>query len=228
MNLPSATFDRPSLGHAKLRLAVVGATYASEEPRKKMESLAEHFDLTCITARSYTGYGLENHLADQPEPAAYRLIGLPAMGPPDSTTRYFLQGLGEALRRAQPEIVLVESEPWAWLRWQAWWGARKLRPRVRFGEFSWENVRRSGLKGRMLKAIYRASAATADFVIGGNEDAGTFFVESGLPREQLLVAPQLGVDEKVFHPPDAALRLAAGRISACRPRRSSLDLPAGC
>jgi glycosyltransferase involved in cell wall biosynthesis len=202
----------------KMRLAVVGATYATEEPRKKIESLAEHFDLTCITSRSYTGYGLENHLADQPEPSSYQLVGLPTAGEPDSTTRYFLRGLGDALRRARPEIVLVESEPWAWLRWQAWWCARRLGRNVRFGEFSWENVRRSGFKGRLLAAAYRAAAATADFVIGGNEDAAAFFVESGFPREQLLVAPQLGVDEAVFHPADAALKAQ---------RRADLGLPAG-
>jgi glycosyltransferase involved in cell wall biosynthesis len=217
MNQTLATSQSPSEATSKLRLTVVGATYATEEPRKKIEKLAEHFDLTCITSSSYVGYGLDNRLADQPAPSSYRLVGLPAFGSPDSTTRYILRGLGEALRRAQPDVVLVESEPWAWLRWQAWWGARKLRPKVRFGEFSWENVRRPGLKGWLLKAVYRAAALTADFVIGGNEDAGTFFVESGLPREQLLVAPQLGVDEKVFHPPDAALR---GR------RRADLELPA--
>ena len=201
----------------RLRLAVIGATYASEEPRKKIEALAEHFDLTCITSDSYTGYGIVNRLADQPSPTSYRLVGLPAVGQPDTTTRYALRGLGRALRQARPELVLVETEPWAFLRWQAWWYARRLGKGVRFGEFSWENVRRTGLKGALLAAVYRVAAATADFVIGGNEDAGGFFAGAGFPRERLLVAPQLGVDERAFRPADADLKAR---------RRAELGFPA--
>ena len=57
MNPKIPIFDPPPLAARKLRLAVVGATYASEEPRKKIESLAEHFDLVCITSSRYTGTG---------------------------------------------------------------------------------------------------------------------------------------------------------------------------
>lgn len=215
--LPLASDPRPAKTGLP-RLAVVGATYASEEPRKKIESLAEHFDVTCLTSDRYTGYGLENRLELQPKPTNYRLVGLPAVGQPDSTTRYWLRGLGAALRAARPEIVLVETEPWAWLRWQTWWCARRLGYPVRFGEFSWENVHRTGLKGAVISLAYRAAAWTADFVIGGNEDAGRFFREAGVPGERLLVAPQLGVDETAFVPADAALRAK---------RRADLGLPDG-
>lgn len=200
-----------------LRLAVVGATYATEEPRKKIACLAGHFDLTCITSDSYTGYGLVNRVAEQPAPTTYHLIGLPAFGRTDSSTRYILRGLGAALRKARPDVVLVESEPWGWLRWQTWGCARRLGGQVVFGEFSWENVRRGGWKGLILAAVYRAAAATADFVIGGNADAGEFYVQAGLAREKLLVSPQLGVDETVFHPGPPALRTE---------RRRELGLPA--
>ncbi len=202
MTAPTPTLHPPH----KRRLAIVGATYATEEPRKKIDHLAQHFALTCLTSSSYTGYGLVNRLADQPKPTTYALVGLPAVGEPDSTTRYLLKGLSEALKRARPEIVLVETEPWAWLRWQTWWSARRLGYKVRFGEFSWENVRRPGLKGWLLSAVYRLAAWTADFVIAGNDDAGGFFLEAGVPPERLLVAPQLGVDETVFRPADAALK----------------------
>ena len=218
MNPTRPVPDPPRVPVARRRLAVVGATYASEEPRKKIESMAGHFDLTCITSETYTGYGLLNRLVDQPVPTTYRLVGLPAVGRPDSTTRYVLRGLGEALRRARPEIVLVESEPWAWLRWQTWWYARRLGAKVRFGEFSWENVRRSGWKGALLAVAYRAAAATVDFVIGGNAEAGEFFAEAGVPRARLLVAPQLGVDEEAFRPADADRKAQ---------RRAALGLPAG-
>ena len=87
---------------------------------------------------------------------------------------------------------------------------------MKFGEFSWENVRRTGVKGFVLLAVYRAAAWTADFVIGGNEAAGELFRAAGVPRDRLLVAPQLGVDEKLFRPADVALK---------RKRRAALGLP---
>lgn len=192
------------------RLIVVGATYTTVENRKKMRALAEHFDVLCVTGDRYVGYGLENRLDNQPAPEGYRLKGLPCVGSPQSTTRYRLAGLGETLRREPPaDFVLVESEPWAQIRWQTWRAARWGQPGAKFGEFSWENARRTGWKGLLLDGFYRGAVRTADFVIAGNAEAGEFFRAAGLPGDRLLVAPQLGVDPAVFHPPaDGAERRA--------------------
>lgn len=207
----------------KPRLLVISATYAWAEPRKKLAALAGHFDLTCLTARRFTSaLGTRSEAPDEEtarEPLPYRLVRLPVLGRPRSTTKYLLAGLGRAVRAHPADLVLVESEPWALVRWQAWRAARRHLPGARFGEFSWENVSRPGLRGRLLRPVYRAAAATADFVIAGNREAGELFRAGGLDGGRLLVSPQLGVDETRFRPPaDPAERAA---------QRAALGHPAG-
>jgi glycosyltransferase involved in cell wall biosynthesis len=181
-------------------LLVISATYVADENQKKLEALAEHFDLTCATCTQVQGYGSVIALRDQPQPAGYRLVGLEAAGAPSSTTRYRLRGLRKVIRDSQADIILVESEPWALIRWQAWLWKKIHRPRALFGEFSWENIERPGFKGWLLRRCYGAASATDDFVIAGNQDAAGFFRRSGLPASRLLVSPQLGVDAEIFHP----------------------------
>ena len=191
---------------ARPRLVIVGHTYTTLETRKKIGFLAEDFDLVCLTGERYTNYGIENRLADQPTPSNYRLVGLPTVGGARSSTRFVFRGLGRELRRHRADLILVETEPWAFIRWQTWFWRTIWQRDALFGEFSWENVARRGWKGALLATVYRAAAATDDFVVAGNRGAGEFFRAGGLAAERLLVAPQLGIDETIFRPLPAAER----------------------
>ncbi len=210
----------PTSADPRPRLLVISATYAWEEPRKKLAALADHFALTCLTSREFlsalgTGARVdaETILPSRGGEFTYRLIGLEPTGRPASTTKYVLRGLDRAVAACPADLILVESEPWAAVRWQSW-RARRHQPRAMFGEFSWENSARTGLKGAVLWAAYRAAARTDDFVITGNAEAGGLFRRHGLPEERLLVSPQLGVDEGVFRPPapDERARVRRDRL----------------
>jgi len=181
-------------------LLLISATYVTQENRKKLNALAGHFTVTCVTCTEARSLGLDVRLQDQPEPVGYRLVGLQARGNPNTTTRYTLRGLRKIIRDSHADIILVESEPWALIRWQAWLWKRIYRPRALFGEFSWENIERSGFKGWLLRRIYCAAVATGDFVIAGNQNAKAIFERRGMPPSRLLVSPQLGVDDVHFHP----------------------------
>ena len=141
------------------------------------------------------------------QPGGYSLFGLDTFGRPETTTRYIFRGLPTALAGSEFDVVLVESEPWAWVRWQAWLYKKLRQPRAIFGEFSWENVERTGVKGAILSCCYRGACGTDDFAIAGNRAAGEIFARHGLPVAQILVAPQTGVDEVQFTPANAAERL---------------------
>lgn len=205
--------NRSPLPHAPPRpsLLLISATYVIGENRKKLEALAEHFDLTCVTCTRARGFGMEIDLQKQSQPVGYRLIGLQALGNSGNTTRYILRGLRKVVRDGRANIILIEAEPWALIRWQAWLWKKVHRPHALFGEFSWENIERFGIKGQILRGIYRAAVATDDFVIAGNQDAKAILERRGMSASRLLVSPQLGVDETYFRPAEGAER---GRIRA--------------
>lgn len=191
---------------SKPRLLVVSATYVTAENRKKLDALAPHFDVVCATCAEHTAYGIPNRVDPDRPPANYRLIGLPAVGRPESTTKYWLRGLGRVFRRFPADAVLVESEPWACIRWQAWFWKMVWCPRALFGEYSAENLDRPGLKGRVLGGVYRAAIATASFVAICNRAGGEIYRRRGLAANRLLVSPQLGVDPALFCPVERPVR----------------------
>jgi glycosyltransferase involved in cell wall biosynthesis len=184
----------------RLSLLIISATYVAQENLKKTAALAEHFDVHCVTCRSTVSSLGISLAADLAKTEKFKLHALFSLGQPKSTTKYLLWGLGRIIRDVSADLILVEAEPWAVIRWQAWFWKWWYCPEALFGEFTWENIRRSGWKGWVLDYVYRRSAATSDFIIAGNKEAGELFQRANLPKDRLLVSPQLGVDAALFRP----------------------------
>lgn len=184
----------------KPSLLLVSAPCIVEENRKKLPALAESFDLTCVTCRHSRSIGFDVNLRADPTQLPFHLIGLPTIGAVDTTTRYFFRGLRKVIASRKFDVILVESEPWAFVRWQAWLWKRIHQPRAIFGEFTWENAARPGARGWLLRICYRMAAASDDFVIAGNAAARRLFATVGFDPGRVLVAPQFGVDETAFRP----------------------------
>ncbi len=177
-------------------------TYVVDENRKKLSALAaEGFELICATPETVESFGLQARVRAQQSPQDYRLVPLRAFGQVRGGTRFGLGGLGRLMREVRPDIVLAEAEPWSLLRWQLWVLHRWHCPAALFGEFTWENLRRPGWKGRVLDTVYRAAVGTSDFFVAGNQEAGEILRGAGLHPSRLLVSPQMGVDETLFTPP---------------------------
>ena len=189
--------DRPS--HAKLLL--IGSTYLAVENRKKIRAFHSHFDITLVipSVRHLNAFkaqvSLQNVAGED-----FKIIPLPYFGNPEEGTRYLLRGLLKIIQSNSFDVILVEAEPWSWIRWQTWALKRFFSSKTLFGEFTWENLQRPGIKGALLSLIYRGAAKTTDFVIAGNQEAKQLFQKSGLWEKKILVAPQLGVDPLVYHP----------------------------
>jgi glycosyltransferase involved in cell wall biosynthesis len=194
----------------KQRLLVVGPTYAIATNRRKLWALADYFEMACATSAfsSRRIYGRpmqdfeESNLEEPIE--IYRFKELPGNR---EHTRFIYQGLAGLLASKKFEFILVENEPWGLLKWQTWLFARMFQGRALFGEFSWENVERTGFRGLFLSWAYRLSAWTDHFVVCGNEASKQIFLKYGAARKPTLVAPQLGVDTSLFHPAQKAERL---------------------
>lgn len=190
-------------------LLLIGHTYAALENRKKIQALARHFDLVCVTStfeqrlilgRSATDFDNDSDEASR----GYQLVRLRRRTNVETTFSYV--GLAEVMRSRRFDIVLVENEPWALVRWQARFWKALLQPQALFGEFTWENVERPGWKGSVLALVYRAMTATTDFIIAGNQAAARLVQKRGARAEAVLVAPQLGVDLGNHQPASAAER----------------------
>ncbi len=204
----------------KPALLLISHACAALENRKKVQALAAHFDLVCVTST------IEQHLVlgrpssdfdnDSDAPARnYQLIRLPRHGKNETTFRYV--GLAAVMRSRRFDVVLVENEPWAVICWQARLWKSLLQRQALFGEFTWENVERPGWKGVILAPIYRAMTATTDFIIAGNQAASQLVQRHGARALDVLVAPQFGVDLANHQPAPSAKRAAL---------RQSCGLPA--
>lgn len=192
-------------------LLLISHTYAALENRKKLQALAAHFDLVCVTSTR------EQHLVlgrpssdfdnDSDAPARnYQLIRLPRSGQTSTTFHY--SGLAAVMRSRSFDVVLVENEPWARVCWQARLWKSLFQSHALFGEFTWENVERPGWKGLLLAPIYQAMTATTDFIITGNQAASELVQRRGARADKVLVAPQLGVDLDNHLPASSAERAA--------------------
>src|SRR5262245_17901408 len=113
------------------RLLLVSATYIAPENLKKVAALAEHFEVVCVTGTQVEAMGVTLR-PEPPRDASWKLVALRTVGDPLSTTKYLLRGLRAALRDHPADIVLVESEPWALVRWQTWWWKRIEQPAALF------------------------------------------------------------------------------------------------
>lgn len=190
----------------KPSLLMIGHMYATAFNRRKLNPLAAFFKITCVTwdldsgtlfGRPLAEFEQEDH---RPE---YQLKRLPRWPRKSTHTRYFHSFLKNVLREKSFDLIFVDSEPWGFIRWQTWALARLIQPECLFGEFSWENIERPGLKGRILSLVYRLAAKTHDFSISGNAACRKIFLKYGSKPETNLIAAQLGVETREFRPADS-------------------------
>ncbi|MCE9519161.1 MAG: glycosyltransferase [Verrucomicrobia bacterium] len=196
-------------------LLLIAHTYAIAEHAKKLPELAWHFDLTCatvVTSGFHGHYGLDgDRFGGAAETGDFECYNLDVVGSVASVTRFFMRGLGAILRSRRWDYVLVENEPWSFLKWQALIQARHSGQVRCFGEFTWENVLRPGLKGIILKKVYQLSARSSDFFICGNKAASRIVISAGMPEDRVLVCPQVGVDPRHDRPIDGDQRVQLRR-----------------
>ncbi len=201
----------------KPSLLLVGHTYATAFNRRKLNPLADYFDITCVTwrldggmlyGRPLSDYEQEDHIP------RYTLVRLPVLFRDAGSTRFLMPGLAAVIRGRQFDVVLADSEPWGFVRWQTWIACALFQRAAMFGEFSWENIERPGLKGLFLSAAYKLAMKTAHFTISGNAACRRILLHHGAEPDSNLVAGQLGVEAEEFKPADAAekreLRKALG------------------
>ena len=110
----------------------------------------------------------------------------------------------EALRRARPDIIHAEVEPWSLAALQlvrAVAGASVVL-------FTWENL--EGPRRLVSRVVERFVLRRVAHVIAGNEGARARMLRRGVPPERVTVLPQLGLDPARYAGGNAARARAAG------------------
>lgn len=202
----------------KPSLLLICHTYAVPEHAKKVTELARHFTLTCATVRPQDLGPVYGSIVPPQDDSSlpWRYVELPALGVKPFTTAAFLNGLCGLIWSQPWDYVLVENEPWSLVKWQTLFACRMGGRVSRYGEFTWENIRRPGLKGVILDLVYGLTARWTDFWVCGNQAAAQLVKKHGTPDERVIVCPQLGVDTQAFHPLEPSAR---------ERQRESLGLP---
>lgn len=185
----------------KPKILLIGAAYGAPENCKKLEALAKHCRLTAVTvskARSIqSGIDLKNKNDLR---GLHQFVRLDPKGNPSSSTRYLLSGLSDVFKRGNFDLICVESEPWGFIYWQAWWLKILFQKNALVGSFTWENLKRPFLKQLPLKLIYRLWGYTVNFVICGSLGAQSLVKELAGKNIKSRIAPQIGVDHELFDP----------------------------
>jgi glycosyltransferase involved in cell wall biosynthesis len=114
------------------------------------------------------------------------------------------------LRRARPDIVHAEVEPWSLAALQL----VRAADRTPVVLFTWENL--EGPRRLASRVVERFVLRRLRHVIAGNEGARARMARRGVPAERVTVLPQLGLDPARYAAGDAARARAAGAPVAAR------------
>jgi glycosyltransferase involved in cell wall biosynthesis len=194
---------RPS-GH-RLRVSVLSKALVVGAYQRKCELIAAHddIDLTVLLPPAWAGQRLERvHTRGY----ALRVIPIRLDG---HFHLHHYPTLGQELRRAAPQILHVDEEPYNLATWLAVRQASRLRPRPHVLFFSWQNILRR--YPPPFRYMERDVLNRADAAIVGSTEARAVWQAKGF-RKPIYVIPQFGVDEDHFRPLPNADKMAASFV----------------
>jgi glycosyltransferase involved in cell wall biosynthesis len=180
----------------KKKLLLIGNAYYVKVNRRKAVELSEWFNVTVISHKldkhDTVGRIGEESETNETQSEIYSYYSLNAKGSTQGGTKFILIGLAELIKNENPDIILIETEPWSKLFWQVVKAKKRHCKQAKMGLFSWENIRRPGIKGLVLDSVYRAAVKKLDFIIAGNREAKDLFIKAGANEKIIHIDAQLG------------------------------------
>jgi glycosyltransferase involved in cell wall biosynthesis len=182
---------RPS-GH-RLRVSLLSKALVVGTYQRKCELIAAHddVDLTVLLPPTWAGQRLE-----QAHTCGYALRVIPIRLDGHFHLHHY-PTLAQELRRAAPQILHVDEEPYNLATWLAVRQAGRLCPRPRVLFFSWQNMLRC--YPPPFCYMERDVLRRADAAIVGSAEARAVWQAKGF-HKPIYVIPQFGVDEDHFSP----------------------------
>lgn len=184
---------------SKPSLLVVSGSYVVEENCKKLIALCQYFKVTCLTATwcHQNSLNIRFERTSRKYSEDLTIHASVPLGNPCSSTKFLLHFPFQVLTKKY-DCILVESEPWALLKWQTYLLKFLFWRNALWFEYSAENSLRSGIKKQILDWAYWATEKISDGFICISEDSKKMHESLGFKKEKLLIAPQLGIDLDAF------------------------------
>lgn len=174
-----------------MKVWVVSHAYVAAVNHDKLRALARRpgVELTLLAPREWrTAFGLRSLPGGD---GSYRVVASRIAGNGRLGAYVYRDGM-RALRRARPDLVHAELEPWSLAALQCMLAARRA-PVVLF---TWENL--EGPRRLVSRAVERVVLRRAAVVIAGNQQARARMLRRGVPAGRVRVLPQFGVDPERY------------------------------
>jgi len=159
--------------------------------QKKLEELARHpgVEITAVVP-PYWREGRHCTVLERAYTQGYTLVVLP-MALNGHYHLHFYPHLGALVRRARPDILHIDEEPYNLATFQAMRLGMRAGARCLF--FTWQNIYRA----QPFNILERYNLARACAAIAGNREAADVLRRKGFGK-RIAVIPQFGVDPDVF------------------------------
>jgi len=188
-----------------MKVALLSQAYLVSEFRKGLHELGHTVDLLVISPREMHGRSWRENVlrcsAEGGQGGNYSLLKLPSVRL--FGAQYLFVSLTLGMRRFRPDLIHIDSDPWAVVFWQAMLCRRLFAPQARVVAMVKKNTYRryTGLRGRLKKWVAAKGTGRVDRFISASEITARLYQrEFGVERDRLTVATHIGVDTDAFRP----------------------------
>lgn len=214
-----------------LRIAVISQAYHEPEVFKNISTFSQYAAVLLIgpeASRSLIFEGRELSKLDED-----RLQVRPLRTLRFNDAQYLLLGLKRSLKHFNPDVVIIEYDPWAIISCQALRALDGLphgRPDVVFAVKK-NTLRRSRISSSIKRAVASKVLSNTLGVLAASQRTADLYVHHlGFPPARVTVQPRLGVDPSAFYPRtrDNLGTLTVGFIGRISTAKGVTDLVHAC
>lgn len=193
-----------------MKVALLSQAYLVAEFRKGLHELGQTVDLLVVSPREMRGRSWRENVlrcsTEGGEGGDYSLLRLPSIRL--FGAQYLFVSLTLGIRRFRPDVIHIDSDPWAVVFWQAMLSRSLFAPQARVVAMVKKNTYRRypGLRGRLKRWVAAMGIERVDHFVSASEMTARLYQrEFGVERDRLTVATHIGVDTGAFRPTHSSL-----------------------
>ncbi len=185
------------------------ARYRAPSMERKLECMAARPDMALWLVRPAVWRDAFGERVVKWAVPGCRVVRIPMLGRADDPHRALYRTLTFGLPSIRPHLIHAEEEPDSLAALQIAIARRLFAPRARLILHTWQNVNRP--KRRHVWWVTRISLREADAILCASQEAVRVLWEMGYTGPAAVIPP-IGVDTRLFRPPERRARAGAFRV----------------